>query len=124
MEDNIFLFRRPRISSRRCRAGGEPQPPVPTGPKNPLTFSFFPLELREKIFIRCLEWNGKTPALVVAARGDKQLYEEIIEIFYRTENMFVLHRGNHWWFGNMSQRALLSVRKLMIVAMQVIQGLN
>jgi hypothetical protein len=117
MEDNISLFRRLRISSRRRRARSEPQLPVPTGPKNPLTFSFFPPELREQIFIRCLEWNGKTPALVVAARGDKQLYEEIIEIFYRTENTFVLHRANRWSFGNMSQRALLSVRKLKIVAM-------
>lgn len=60
-----------------------------------------------------LSWSGKTPALLVALRGDQELYHEVLELFYR-RNTFALHSANNWKTGDMSIAALQSVRALIV----------
>jgi hypothetical protein len=75
----------------------------------------FPPEIREMIFhlSNVLSWSGKTPALLVALRGDQELYHEVLELFYRS-NTFTLHRANEWKTGDMSASALQSIRALKV----------
>jgi hypothetical protein len=40
-------------------------------------------------------WTGKTPALIVALRGDPDLYHEALHVFYNT-NTFAFSKRNDW----------------------------
>jgi hypothetical protein len=75
----------------------------------------FPAEIRDMIFnfSNVLSWTGKTPALILALRGDQELYREVLELFYRN-NTFALHRANEWKTGDMSVAALKSIRALKV----------
>lgn len=75
----------------------------------------FPPEIREVIFnfSQVLSWTGKTPALLVALRGDRELYYEALELFYKS-NTFTLHRANEWKTGDMSVAALRTIRALKV----------
>jgi len=75
----------------------------------------FPAEIRDMIydFSNVLSWTGKTPALIVALRGDQGLYREVLELFYRN-NTFILHRANEWKTGDMSIAALKTIRALKV----------
>jgi hypothetical protein len=75
----------------------------------------FPPEIRDMIydFSNVLSWDGKTPALIVALRGDQGLYREVLELFYRS-NTFTLHRANEWKTGDMSIAALKTIRALRV----------
>jgi hypothetical protein len=78
-------------------------------------FRAFPAEIRDMIydFSNVLSWTGKTPALIVALRGDQGLYREFLELFYR-KNTFTLHRANEWKTGDMSIAALKTIRALKV----------
>lgn len=81
----------------------------------PSTLNKFPPEIREKIFKLCLHWNGKTPSLIAAMRCNKELYGEVMDIFYnKMENAFVLSRRNGWEFGEMSVELAGRVKRLEI----------
>lgn len=82
---------------------------------SPLGLKAFPREIRDMIydFSNVLSWNGETPALIVALRGDQELYREVLELFYRS-NTFTLHRGNEWKTRDMSNAALRSIRALKV----------
>lgn len=75
----------------------------------------FPPEIREVIFnfSNALTWTGKTPALLMALRGDWQLYAEALDYFYK-KNVFRLHAGNEWQTGDMAISALQSIKALRI----------
>ncbi len=79
------------------------------------TLRTFPPEIREMIFnySNVLNWTGKTPALLVALRGDREIYNEALEICHKN-NTFKLHRGNEWKTGDMAIAALRSIRTLEI----------
>lgn len=75
----------------------------------------FPPEIREMIFhfSNCLIWTGKTPAILVALRGDPDLYHEALELFYR-RNVFRLRNRNAWQTADMSLSALQTIRALIV----------
>lgn len=75
----------------------------------------FPREIRDMIydFSSALSWTGKTPALIVALRGDQDLYHEVLELFY-ANNTFTLHQRNGWKTGDMSAAALYSIKALKV----------
>jgi hypothetical protein len=52
-----------------------------------------PREIRDKIFYEAIEWDGKTPVLIAALRGDPMLYQEALRILSK-EGVFVFHLGN------------------------------
>jgi hypothetical protein len=60
-----------------------------------------------------VEWNGKSCAFIVALRGDKDLYNQVLELFYKN-NTYVLHAPNEWSFANRENEAIETVRKLKI----------
>src|SRR5579862_8779822 len=84
-------------------------------PLSRLGFRAFPPEIRNMIFelSNVLSWSGKTPALLVALRGDQELYHEVLELFYKS-NTFTLHRANNWKTEDMSIAALQSIRALKV----------
>lgn len=48
-----------------------------------LGFRRFPVEIRVLIFLKAIDWKGTTPPLVIALRGDPQLYREALEQLYK-----------------------------------------
>lgn len=79
----------------------------------------FPAEVRLKIFNYYFntsdgKWNGKTPALICALRGNQIFYTEIMEVFYKSDQEYCLSNRNGWSFGSMSDRALESIRNLCV----------
>lgn len=70
-----------------------------------------PAKIRDMIFEKCLGWEGKTPALLAALRGKKQLYAEALDIF-RKSNTFWLRKASVKDFGKMSQKAVDGIQKL------------
>jgi hypothetical protein len=51
---------------------------------SPPAFQRFPPEVRAMIFGRCIDFRKtKTPILLIALRGDEELYTEAIKIFYK-----------------------------------------
>jgi hypothetical protein len=77
----------------------------------------FPTEVREMIFKPCLEGEGNSPALLVALRGDKELYAEAICLFYKANNTYVLSTKNVNSFRDMSERALESIKKVKVLVL-------
>jgi hypothetical protein len=75
----------------------------------------FPPEIREMIFTfsNVLIWTGKTPALLMALRGDRELYDEALDYFYK-KNIFKLHPRNEWQTGDMAISALQTIKALRI----------
>jgi uncharacterized protein YjbI with pentapeptide repeats len=77
-------------------------------------FRKFSPEIRAMIFARCIHFNkNKTPALLIALRGDKELYREAIHFFYNL-NWFRVRLGNLAEFESMSKKAIENIRKLII----------
>jgi hypothetical protein len=51
---------------------------------SPLALRKFPPEIREMIFQRCIDTrDNKSPSIIIALRGDKELYREAIKVFYK-----------------------------------------
>jgi hypothetical protein len=88
---------------------------TPLTPLSSAGLRAFPVEIRDMIydFSNVLFWTGKTPALIVALRGDQELYREVLELFYRN-NTFTLHGANEWKTGDMSIAALNTIRTLKV----------
>lgn len=77
------------------------------------TFNSIPAEIRNLIFSNAIEWNGKTPNVVAAVRGDPVLYAEALGVLHR-QSTFKLHAANRLSRSVMSPKAYQSVRKLEI----------
>jgi hypothetical protein len=78
-------------------------------------FRAFPPEIRQMIFREAFPWNGKTPALLKALRGDKVLYNEALHLFQL--NSYNLSYKNGWSFGDsaaMKTKTIKTVRSLHI----------
>jgi hypothetical protein len=82
---------------------------------SPLALRRFPPEIRAMIFTGCIHFGGfKTPAIIITLRGDKQMYEEAIQIFYKL-NSFRVELQNLPDFEAMSIiKAIQGIRKLVI----------
>jgi len=77
-------------------------------------FYRLPPEVRGQIFRPlCIDWNGEIPNLIKALRPDGKLYHEALEIFVKN-NVYVLHYGNRWTFGDMTKSAVLRLIKIKI----------
>jgi hypothetical protein len=71
-----------------------------------------PVEIRVLIFRCCpiLEWHQDLmPALIVALRGDSQLYHEALEVFYASNILFV-SPSTEKNVGSMSVKAMRTVQ--------------
>jgi hypothetical protein len=64
--------------------------------KPSITLRRFPAEIRQAIFkLTVGDWEGKTPALIKALRGDREMYLEAMEVFYKI-NTYFSSSGNNW----------------------------
>ena len=79
-------------------------------------FHDLPPEIRLKIFGYCLDdtWNGRSPAIIRVLRLDPIIYPEIMECWYKSDNVYHLNQRNGWSFCSMSKKAIDSVRKIKI----------
>jgi hypothetical protein len=84
-----------------------------------LGFKKFPPEIREMIFALCLQWDGKTPELLAALRQNKELYPEALALFHKQKPTYVFSAKNNWTFGEMSDKAIASVKRVKIMATKV-----
>ena len=81
---------------------------------SPLAIRKFPPEIRAMIFAGCVDNKGyKTPNLLVALRGDREMYEEAVQIFYGL-NWFRVKLLTLPDFVSMSKKAIENIRKLVI----------
>jgi hypothetical protein len=89
----------------------------PTGyaaTKSPLSLRRFPPEIRHMIFCDCVHFkDGKTPAILVALRGDPELYYEALQLFYE-RNYFTLKWSTVDLYRTMSVNALKNILHLNI----------
>jgi hypothetical protein len=61
---------------------------------SPLPYLYrIPREIRDKIFSEAIEWNGTTPVLIAALRGDPVLYQEALRILSK-KWVLKFHSGN------------------------------
>ncbi|XMA08856.1 hypothetical protein WAI453_001647 [Rhynchosporium graminicola] len=78
----------------------------------PLALRRFSPDLRALIFERCIDFTKKkTPVILVALRGDPELYQEALRCFYRL-NMFRIRGQNLSDCEKMSERAVAEMRRL------------
>ena len=81
---------------------------------SPLAIRKFPPEIRAMIFAGCINNVGyKTPTILKALRGDKEMYEEAIQIFYKL-NWLRVKLSTLPGFEKMSKKAIENIRKLII----------
>jgi hypothetical protein len=68
------------------------------------------------IFKLCLSdtWNGKTPNLLAALRGQDELYFQSLEIFQKTNSFYLTNRDRFQLFKSMSETVLLNIRRVAI----------
>jgi hypothetical protein len=76
-------------------------------------FNRIPPEVRVMIMSNAIRWNGKTPALLAAVRGDPVLYREALSTLPKVAT-FQLHQANEVNRKVMSQLAFQSIEKLEI----------
>jgi len=75
-------------------------------------FRAFPSEVRILIFKNApLNWVRGSPALLVALRGDNELYHEALEIYYKTST-FILSSRNIWAFKAMPLHIIKATKNL------------
>jgi uncharacterized protein YjbI with pentapeptide repeats len=82
-----------------------------TNTRSRLAFRKFPPEVREMIFRRCLYFGGKTPSLLIALRGDPELYREALVLFYKL-NIFRLNGSNYTAAKLMSKSAVQGIHSI------------
>ncbi len=81
---------------------------------SPLAFRKFPPEIGQLIFQDCVDFKDrKTPVLLAALRGDKELYQEAIQLFYDS-NYFELDYSMLDRCSTMTVNALSNISKLKI----------
>ena len=101
--DSSRVFESKSINSLRSRCEVRPAPP----------FNCIPPEVRAMILPLAIAWNGKTPPLLAALRGDSVLYREALAVF-RSNCTFRLHNANWASRSAMSQSTIQSIHKLHI----------
>jgi hypothetical protein len=62
------------------------------------------------IFELALSWDGKTPALLAALRGDTALYQEAFQVFRKTNYFSLMHPNRS--SGPMSDKAMQTILRL------------
>ena len=70
-----------------------------------------PPEIRNILFKYVLVWDGKTPALLKALRGDPKLYGEAMEVFNNI-NTFILHTKSKEDLVGMLPKVIASVKRI------------
>jgi hypothetical protein len=81
---------------------------------SPLALRKFPPEIREMIFQRCIDTrDNKSPSIIIALRGDKELYREAIKVFYKL-NFFKLTWGTAPSCKFLSANTIGSIKKLLM----------
>lgn len=73
----FYDCKRPGVKVLKCEFQNTQMGPM--GPSPP-GFSKLPVEIREMIFKEVLVCKGKTPPLLAAVRGNKELYDEALTI--------------------------------------------
>jgi hypothetical protein len=84
---------------------------------SPLGLRRFPPEIRAMIFEYSTPWDSnkaKTPEILVALRGDCELYEEAIKTFYK-QNWLRIDVGNFSEMESMSKKSMARICKLRII---------
>jgi hypothetical protein len=76
-------------------------------------FRKFPPEIREIIFKEAIEWDGKMPNLIVALRGDPELYFEAHEVLCKS-NVFIMSNRNEAGRKLMPSNVYKSIHRLRI----------
>ncbi|KAK0129541.1 hypothetical protein ONS96_000106 [Cadophora gregata f. sp. sojae] len=80
-----------------------------------LTLRKFPFELRGMIFKDCLKIEGgKSPQLIVALRGDKELYEQALEVYYKVNYLTLPNDNQIEYLERISAKALSRVSMLRV----------
>ena len=81
------------------------------------TLNILPPEIRVKIYKLVFpeEWEGKVPILIKALRPVRKLHDEAAVEFFTSHKVFKLHKANGWSFADMSDKALLSIRRIAIM---------
>ena len=80
-----------------------------------LTLRKIPFELRGMILKYCLKFvKGKSPALLVALRGDKELYEQALEVYHETNYLTLPENSQIEFIYGLPTKALSRVRMLRI----------
>lgn len=75
----------------------------------------FPPEIRDMIVRYCMEFvHGKTPPLLIALRGDPDLYQQALKFLYRL-NPFVLDAKTILKLDKISKKVLKNITKLSIM---------
>jgi len=59
-------------------------------------------------------WHGKTPGLLVALRGQEELYCQALEIFQKSNRFFLSNISQLKLFKSMPEKVLSNVRMLSI----------
>jgi hypothetical protein len=79
---------------------------------SPLALRKFPAKIRENIFQFCVRIKDqKSPALLIALRGDKEMYQEAINLYYKV-NLFTVSNDTVDRCTSLSVKALMSISKL------------
>jgi uncharacterized protein YjbI with pentapeptide repeats len=84
---------------------------------SPLALRRFPPEIRAMILAYCTLWKcwkPKTPDMILALRGDQQLYQEALRAFHK-QNWFRLESGNLSEIELMSTKAIENLSKICIL---------
>jgi uncharacterized protein YjbI with pentapeptide repeats len=83
---------------------------------SPLALRQFTPEIRARIFGYCTpqkSWASKTPEVLIALRGDSELYQEALRAFYK-QNWFRLNFRNFSKTELMSKKSVENINKLSI----------
>jgi hypothetical protein len=83
---------------------------------SPLALRRFAPEIRAMIFRYCTPWEcrkARTPDMIVALRGDEELYQEALRAFYK-HNLFRLDFSNLSKLELMCTKAVVNINKLSI----------
>ncbi|KAE9371263.1 hypothetical protein N431DRAFT_467453 [Stipitochalara longipes BDJ] len=78
-------------------------------------FYLLPIELRDMVFAFSLvRTDGKTPALLLALRGDKEMYLQALKVFYHVNEMEMRWQGGLGWFEELRGEVKEMVKKVVI----------
>ena len=80
---------------------------------SPLALRRFPPEIRSLIFAHTAEYNGKTPNIIKALRGDEELYCEALELMYKVSTFWITTK-NKYNISLMSEHVMSNVQRLHI----------
>jgi hypothetical protein len=98
--------------------------------KSLVTFRLLPVEMREEIFKYTFatsqnypDFAASTPALLVALRGDRELYDQALRVFYGINHWFLTAR-NFQGVSALGKFAVACIRSLTIFVEYYPRGLS